>query len=193
MRHVCCSSPSSCFSCLWPQSILFFSGACVCMYSLTAVDSLDARVISRLPFMPNTAGTRMKISVTSRNTSQFWNTKQRILLTTESIVHTMIDSNCSAVNLFIKLLPVHLFFFLLRMTGKSSHLKTWPPFTQFPPHLDQLKQNPSWHRPEPSQQKWHQDLKYQRANCLHWCTWVTSVFCPCRSTGSWCTIKFDWE
>lgn len=42
------------------------------MHMLTAVESLEARVISRFPFMPNTAGTRMKISVISWNTSQFW-------------------------------------------------------------------------------------------------------------------------
>lgn len=47
--------------------------ACVCFYmhTLTAVESLEARVISRFPFMPNTAGTRMRSSVTSWNTSQF--------------------------------------------------------------------------------------------------------------------------
>lgn len=42
---------------------------CVC---LTAVDSLDARVISRLPFRPSRAGTRMKISVMYLKASQCW-------------------------------------------------------------------------------------------------------------------------
>lgn len=37
---------------------------------LTAVDSLEARVISRLPLRPSRAGTRMKTSVTSLNTDQ---------------------------------------------------------------------------------------------------------------------------
>lgn len=54
---------------------------CVYMHWLTAVDSLEAKVISKFPFMPNTAGTRMKISVTSRNTSQFCNIQQKIQLT----------------------------------------------------------------------------------------------------------------
>lgn len=40
---------------------------CVC---LTAVDSLEARVISRFPFSPSSAGTRMKISVMYWNASQ---------------------------------------------------------------------------------------------------------------------------
>lgn len=55
---------------------------CVDMHMLTAVESLEARVISRFPFMPNTAGTRMKISVISWNTSQFCreNTKCKIQL-----------------------------------------------------------------------------------------------------------------
>lgn len=58
---------------------------CVDMHMLTAVESLEARVISRFPFMPNTAGTRMKISVISWNTSQFCreNTKCKIQLHTE--------------------------------------------------------------------------------------------------------------
>lgn len=38
--------------------------------TLTAVESLDARVISRFPFSPSRAGTRMKTSVT------FWKTSQ---------------------------------------------------------------------------------------------------------------------
>lgn len=33
-------------------------------YLITTVESLDASVISKLPFMPSNAGTRMKISVT---------------------------------------------------------------------------------------------------------------------------------
>jgi len=37
---------------------------------LTCVDSLDARVISRLPLSPSSAGTRMKISETSTNAGQ---------------------------------------------------------------------------------------------------------------------------
>lgn len=56
--------------CVW---ITWAVGLCVCFYmhTLTAVESLEARVISRFPFMPNTAGTRMRSSVTSWNTSQF--------------------------------------------------------------------------------------------------------------------------
>lgn len=37
---------------------------------LTAVDSLEASVISRLPLRPSSAGTRMNTSVTSLNTGQ---------------------------------------------------------------------------------------------------------------------------
>lgn len=42
------------------------------MYSgrLTAVDSLAARVISKLPFNPTNAGTRINISVMTLKTSQ---------------------------------------------------------------------------------------------------------------------------
>ena len=35
------------------------------MYSLTAVDNLEAKVISRFPFNPSRAGTKIKISDTS--------------------------------------------------------------------------------------------------------------------------------
>lgn len=91
IRHVLLL-PLSRFGCLWLQSIFIFFGLCVYMHWLTAVESLAARVISRLPFMPNTAGTKMKISVTSRNTSQFCNTKQKKYslpsTTAQSIVRT---------------------------------------------------------------------------------------------------------
>lgn len=43
--------------------------------TLTAVDSLDARVISRFPFSPSSAGTRMKTSVTFWKTSQCYEVK----------------------------------------------------------------------------------------------------------------------
>lgn len=57
---------------------------CFHVSKLTAVESLEARVISRFPFMPNTAGSRMKICVFSWNTSQLChestrNTSQRLL------------------------------------------------------------------------------------------------------------------
>ena len=42
------------------------------LLTLTAVESLDASVISRLPFRPTKAGTRIKTSVIVRNTSQCW-------------------------------------------------------------------------------------------------------------------------
>lgn len=42
---------------------------CVCV-CLTAVDSLEAKVISRFPLRPSRAGTRMKISVMYWNASQ---------------------------------------------------------------------------------------------------------------------------
>lgn len=41
---------------------------------LTAVDSRDAKVISKLPFKPSNAGTKMKTSVMFRNTSQCYST-----------------------------------------------------------------------------------------------------------------------
>lgn len=37
---------------------------------LTAVDNLDANVISKFPLRPRSAGTKMKTSVTFLNTSQ---------------------------------------------------------------------------------------------------------------------------
>ena len=40
--------------------------------SLTAVDSLEARVISRFPLSPTRAGTKMNTSVICWNTSQCW-------------------------------------------------------------------------------------------------------------------------
>lgn len=43
--------------------------------TLTAVDSLEARVISRFPLSPSRAGTRMKTSVTFWNTSQCYKVK----------------------------------------------------------------------------------------------------------------------
>lgn len=43
--------------------------------TLTAVDSLDARVISRFPLSPSSAGTRMKTSVTFWKTSQCYKVK----------------------------------------------------------------------------------------------------------------------
>lgn len=45
--------------------------------TLTAVDSLDARVISKFPLSPSSAGTRMKTSVT------FWKTSQCYKINTE--------------------------------------------------------------------------------------------------------------
>lgn len=43
-------------------------------FVLTAVESRAARVISRFPLRPTRAGTRMKTSVITLNTSQCWNT-----------------------------------------------------------------------------------------------------------------------
>lgn len=49
---------------------------CLCVYvcthvcPLTAVDSLDANVISRFPFSPTSAGTKINTSEISLNTSQ---------------------------------------------------------------------------------------------------------------------------
>ena len=40
---------------------------------LTAVESLEARVISKLPFRPSRAGTKMKISLISMYTGQCYN------------------------------------------------------------------------------------------------------------------------
>lgn len=50
--------------------------------TLTAVDSLDARVISKFPLSPSSAGTRMKTSVTFWKTSQCYkmNTASKILV-----------------------------------------------------------------------------------------------------------------
>lgn len=171
----------------------------VYMCSLTAVDSRDARVISRFPFMPNTAGTRMKISVTSRNTSQFWNTRQKIycLPSKTTQQHKVIcPRNYGVVDLLKKHLPVYWFLFgeLPSLDEKcifKSTIKIRQ--SQFLPHLNQLQQNPSWHRPEPSQQEWHQDLKHQRANCLHWCTGVSCVLRPFIFTGSWWSVKLHRE
>lgn len=47
---------------------------------LTAVDSLDASVISRFPFSPTRAGTKINTSEISLNTSQCWKTAQSALL-----------------------------------------------------------------------------------------------------------------
>lgn len=51
----------------------------------TAVDSLDARVISRFPLRPSRGGTRMKISITLRKISQCCLTKTRTLVDIELI------------------------------------------------------------------------------------------------------------
>lgn len=48
---------------------------CLPARTLTAVDSLDARVISRFPLSPSSAGTRMKTSVTFWKTSQCYKVK----------------------------------------------------------------------------------------------------------------------
>lgn len=47
---------------------------------LTAVESLEANVISRLPLSPSSAGTRMKTSDTSVNTVQCCNDHRKIRL-----------------------------------------------------------------------------------------------------------------
>lgn len=47
-----------------------------CATALTAVDSLDASVISRFPFSPTSAGTKIKTSEISLNTSQCWKRTQ---------------------------------------------------------------------------------------------------------------------
>lgn len=44
---------------------------------LTAVDSLDASVISRFPFSPTRAGTRINTSESSSNTSQCWKPRRK--------------------------------------------------------------------------------------------------------------------
>lgn len=49
---------------------------------LTAVESLEASVISRLPLSPSRAGTRMKTSDTSVNTVQCWKS-QRVISATQ--------------------------------------------------------------------------------------------------------------
>lgn len=46
--------------------------------TLTAVDSLDARVISKFPLSPSSAGTRMKTSVTFWKTSQCYKMNTRV-------------------------------------------------------------------------------------------------------------------
>lgn len=54
--------------------IVFCTRVCGCVplsvFPLTAVDSLDANVISRFPFSPTRAGTKIKTSEISLNTSQ---------------------------------------------------------------------------------------------------------------------------
>jgi len=53
---------------------------------ITWVESLDARVISRLPLRPSNGGTRIIISGTSRNTFQFYQ-QNRVLLLAHNLLH----------------------------------------------------------------------------------------------------------
>lgn len=57
---------------------------------LTAVDNLDANVISKFPLRPRSAGTKMKTSVTFLNTSQCCKkTKKQNFLTPFNLKNTL--------------------------------------------------------------------------------------------------------
>lgn len=58
---------------------------------LTAVDSLDANVISKFPLRPSSAGTKMKTSVTFLNTSQCCKRKKKELSDTLFICTLILD------------------------------------------------------------------------------------------------------
>lgn len=91
--------------------------------------------------------------------------------------HSGVHLFCSQTDLLISLLPSNIFFYFQNFfyswcqkccffneAQENTVIKNTKNITHSivfasPPHLNQLKQNPSRHRPKTSQQEWHQDLK----------------------------------